>query len=451
MAAIFAGHLAQTEILLSMKFEEIQITTDASGHCLNSTQCFSPDDQWIVYDGRNDDTQIGSTAVIAMVNTLTGEIRQLYAAKDQTEYGPGVGAATFSPAHNRVLFIHGIRNASAQNPYSITRRTGVAVDIESPGSPIFMDARNVREPFTNGALRGGTHAHTWSGDGEWISFTYNDHVVAQAAKTDKNIRDLRTIGIMIPGKKVFVPENGMENNNGNMFSIVVAAVKENPSHGSDEVEKAFDETWIGQNGYRKSDGSWQNRAIAYQGNVRDENGQLKTEIFVVDIPDDILKNAELMEWNATSYHRLSPPPGLLHRRVSYTRKGLTDKPRHWLRSDEEGSRIGFLAEDENGFIQLFAISPNGGIPEQLTAFDFSIQGPFNFSPDGQQIAYIADNSVFITEVNSLEARRITQRSDDASKPVGAVNWSNNGMMLCYNRYVDSDRGRFLQIILVKPE
>lgn len=451
MAAIFADHLSQTETLLSMKFEEIQITTDASGHCLNSTQCFSPDDQWIVYDGRNDDTQIGSTAVIAMVNTFTGEIRQLYKTTGQTEHGPGVGAATFSPARNRVLFIHGIRNASAQNPYSITRRTGVAVDIESPGLPVFMDARDVREPFTNGALRGGTHAHTWSGDGEWISFTYNDHVVEQAAKTDSSIRDLRTIGIMIPGKKVFVPENGMENNNGNMFSVVAAAVTENPSPGSEEIEKAFDETWIGKNGYRKSDGSWQNRAIAYQGNLRDENGQLKTEIFVVDIPDDIFKNAELMQSEMPSTQRLSPPSGLIHRKITYTRKGLTDKPRHWLRSDNAGTRIAFLAEDENGFIQLFTISPNGGNPEQLTDFKFSIQGPFNFSPDGQRIAYIADNSVFITEVNSLKTTRITERSDDASKPVGAVNWSNSGTVLCYNRYIENGSGKFLQIILLKAQ
>ncbi|MBO9659703.1 MAG: DUF3748 domain-containing protein [Chitinophagaceae bacterium] len=434
-----------------MKFEEIQITHDPNGHCLNSTQCFSPDDQWIVYDGRNDDAQIGSSAIIAMVNTSTGEIRELYKTTDQTEYGPGVGAATFSPTRNRVLFIHGIRNASAQNPYSITRRTGVAVDIESPGLPIFMDARNVSQPFTNGALRGGTHAHTWSGDGEWISFTYNDYVVEQAAKTDNSIRDLRTIGIMIPGRKVFVPENGMENNNGNMFSLVVATVKENPLPGSEEIEKAFDETWIGKNGYRKSDGTWQNKAIAYQGNLRDENGQLKTEIFVVDIPDNILIDTGSMQWKTTSDQRLSPPPGLIYRRITYTTKGLTDKPRHWLRSDDAGERIAFLAEDEKRVIQLFTISPNGGNPEQLTDSEFSIQGPFNFSPDGQRIAYIADNSVFITEVNSLKTVRITERFNDASKPVGAVNWSNSGTMLCYNRYIECGSGKFLQIILLKTQ
>jgi hypothetical protein len=431
-----------------MKFEEIQLTTDAAGHCLNSTQCFSSDDQWIVFDGRNDDTKIASTPTISIVNTISGEIRQVYQTSNQTGYGPGVGAATFSPAANRVLFIHGIRNASAEYPYSMTRRTGVAVGIDVPQTPVFMDARNILFPFTNGALRGGTHAHTWTGDGQWISFTYNDYLLEQAGKTNDTIKDLRTIGIMIPGK-VIVPANGFENNNGEMFSLLVATVTATPVKGSNEIEKAFDETWIGSNGYRKPDGCWQRRAIAYQGNLRDENGNLKTEIFVVDIPDDILRDAESMVYHATPELPLPIPPGLVHQRISYTEKGVSDSPRHWLRSDPDGSLIAFLSEDEKGFVQLFCISPNGGEPEQLTRFTFSIQGPFNFSPDGRFIAYVADNSVFLTDIFTLQSSRITERSGDESKPVGAVNWSYDGAMLCYNRYVEVNGERYLQIFLLK--
>ncbi|MCG2613679.1 DUF3748 domain-containing protein [Terrimonas sp. NA20] len=431
-----------------MEMEELQLTNDACGHCINSTQCFSRDGDWIVYDGRNDDTQIASTGTISIVNTGSGEIRKIYQTSDQTEYGPGVGAATFSPVMDRVLFIHGIRNASAQHPYSMTRRTGVAVDTDSPGVPVFMDARNIVAPFTNGALRGGTHAHTWTGDGEWISFTYNDHVIEQIQKSNSAIKDLRTIGIMVPGR-VIVPVNGMENNNGEMFSMLIAEVTENPAHGSAQMEKAFDETWIGSNGYRRTDGSWQKRAIAYQGNLRNDKGNLKTEIFIVDIPDDILQQAASMSFHPTTGSRLAIPPGLTHRRISFTANGVTDSPRHWLRSSADGSRIAFLAEDKRGHIQLFCISPNGGIPEQLTNFDFSIQGPFNFSSDGRFIAYIADNSVFITELSTATALRVTQRTDDRSKPVGAVNWSYDGSMLCYNRYVEMNGDNFLQIFLLK--
>lgn len=430
-----------------MKFEEIQLTNDASGHCINSTQCFSPDDQWIVYDGRNDDSLIGSTGRIAMVNTSTGEIKVLYETVNQTQYGPGVGAATFSPVANRVLFIHGIRNASAENPYGMTRRTGVAIDLAKPGVPVFMDARDIVPPFTNGALRGGTHAHTWTADGEWISYTYNDRVLEQASKTDASIKDLRTIGIMVPGKKVKAPVNGMENNDGEMFSLLVAAVKEHPQPGSDEIEKAFDETWIGSKGYRKKDGSWQHRAIAYQGNIRDENGELKTEIFVVDIPDDVLQLADNTSLQGTEKTRPGVPVGLSHRRISFTKKGVSGKPRHWLRSSPDGSRIAFLAEDEKGLIQLFTISPNGGDPDQLTGFDFSIEGPVNFSPDGRYISYVADNSVFITELDSSKSYRLTGKSNE--RVVGAVVWGNSGSMLCYNKYVESEGEMFLQVFILK--
>lgn len=68
---------------------------DSGGHTINNTQCFSPDDQWIVYDTRNNDTMIASTGDISMVNTQTGVIRKLYHTKHQTQW-PGVGAATFS-------------------------------------------------------------------------------------------------------------------------------------------------------------------------------------------------------------------------------------------------------------------------------------------------------------------------------------------------------------------
>ena len=70
------------------KFEIMQLTHDNSGHTIHNTQCFSPDDQWIVYDTRNNDTMISSTGNISMVNTRSGEIRDLYHTKHQTKYGP---------------------------------------------------------------------------------------------------------------------------------------------------------------------------------------------------------------------------------------------------------------------------------------------------------------------------------------------------------------------------
>src|SRR5690606_8500083 len=235
----------------------------------------SPDGKWIVYDTRNDDSKIGSTSTIEMVNIETGEIKELYRTENQTQFGPGVGAATFSPVDHKVIFIQGVRNASEKNPYGFTRRTGVAVEVRNPGKAIYMDARDIQEPFTPGALRGGTHAHSWSGDGEMICFTYNDYVIEQLSKKDSSVQDLRTVGVMFP-KKVQVQDDGsLENNSGEMFSVIVSDVTEHPKPNTDEIDKAFDECWIGTNGYIKADGSRQKRAIAVQGNTKDEQGNTK--------------------------------------------------------------------------------------------------------------------------------------------------------------------------------
>lgn len=429
----------------------LQLTRDNSGHTIHNTQCFSPDGQWIVFDTRNNDALIQSTGSISMVNAHTGEIRELYHTKHQTIYGPGVGAATFSPTDNRVIFIHGIRNADKNNPYGFTRRTGVAVDIAKPLHPVFMDARDITPPFTPGALRGGTHAHNWSGDGKWISFTYNDFIISQLEKNDSSLKDLRTVGVMIPGHIVYVSDDASpENNSGDMFSVVVAKVTENPQPGSDEIDKAFDEGWIGVEGYRKSDGSWQRRALAFQGEVVNADGTKKAEVFVADLPDDLTKANPGQPLEGTNSSRLNVPAGVTQRRITHSVNGIQG-PRHWLRCTPDGNLIAFLSKDKNGVIQVFGISPNGGKITQLTSNHYSVQGPFSISPDGKHLAYLADNTVFITDIKTGESKRLTPRYSDEEPVGGSVVWSNDGSMLAFNKYVKDDKTDelFLQIFLIK--
>jgi hypothetical protein len=432
-----------------MEFIERQLTFTDNGHTIHHMQVFSPDDQWIAYDRRNDDTKIASTGSIEMVNTNTKEIVVLYKVSGQTDDGPGVGAVTFSPTANRVLFIHGIRNSNKLKPYGFTRRTGVAVDINRPNQPLFMDARNVLWPFTAGALRGGTHAHSWSGDGEWISFTYNDYIMEQLAKNDATFSDLRTVGVMVRGK-VDVPEDrDMENNSGHCFATVVARVTDKPRIGSDEINKAFDEGWIGHQGYQGADGVWQRKAIAFQGNVLNEAGKQITEIFVLDLPENISVPADKNDpLQGTAEKRPGVPKGVRQRRLTYTEKGVIG-PRHWLRSTRKGDLIAFLSADAQGIIQVFGISPNGGVIKQLTNNPFSITGPFNFSPDDMYIAYPAENSIFITNWTKGETFCITPRFSEKEKPVGAPVWSNSGAQIAYNRYVQQKSRSFLQIFLLE--
>lgn len=431
-----------------MKFTEVQLTNGTYGHFLNSTQVFSPNDEWIVYDTRNADGGIGETPEIQMVHVETGEVKSLYKTEGQTPYGPGVGAVTFSPNENLVLFIHGIRNADSASPYGFARRTAVGIKTDEPQHPIFFDARQVAEPFVPGALRGGTHAYSWSGDGKWICFTYNDYVMEQLAKKDSTVKDLRTIAVMAPGKVQVPADSSLENNTGEMFAAVVATVVENPKPGSDEIDKAFDEGWVGKKGYKKADGTWQNRAVAFQGNVRNENNETVAEVFITDIPDDITKAATGKPLEGTATSRPNVPEGVVQRRITHTKTGVQGA-RHWLKSTSDGERIFFLVKDSVGFIQVASVSPNGGAVKQVTKNNFSIVGPINISPDDRYISYVADNSVFITDIAIGTSHRLTEKVEDASAPLGAAIWNNKGDMIAVNRRVQTEGKTYMQISILR--
>ena len=431
----------------SMTATEIQLTSDRKGHTLHNTQVFSPDDTWIVYDSRNIDSAIASTNTISMVNVDTKEIKKLYETESPTQYGPGVGAATFSPTEDKIIFIHGVRNSSKDKPYGITRRTGVGISVLNPFQPYFMDARDITPPFTPGALRGGTHAHSWSGDGKWISFTYNDYIIEKLSIIDSSIVDRRTVGVMIP-KKVSIEDDGTnENNSGEMFSVVVAEITEKPTWGTDEIDRAFDEGWIGKNGYQKLDGTRQEKAIAFQGDTRNREGKTITELFVLELPFDLKVAQPNKRLEGTVNTRPNVPKGVVQRRVTYSKKGVLG-PRHWLRTTADGGLIAFLSEDDSGYVQIYAISPQGGESTQLTKNHSSVQGSFHFSPDGRYIAYPADDDLFVTNILTGKTDRLTNLKLSNTRPIGAPVWSNQGDKIAYNRYVKSGNDEFLQIFVL---
>lgn len=428
--------------------QEEQLTTDNYGHMLNSIQVFSPDDEWVVYDTRNDQTHISRTCCLEMVNIHTGESVKLYKAPGQSIHGPGVGAAAWHPVENKIIFIHGLLNCDESNPYSFTRRFGALLETSSPFSIKPAEARAIDEPLVPGALRGGTHAHSWSGDGQWISFTYNDFLLEQIEKGSGRLKDLRTIGVMAPVKQVKIEEETAENFSGDYFSVVAATVTENPRPGSDEIERAFDECWIGTEGYIKKDGSRQKRAIAFQGHVRTSEGSLLTEIFVADIPENVEVPAKDQLLQGTVDTRPTVPSGLTQRRVTFTENrkfpGIQG-PRCWLRSSPDGSLLYFPMKDEEGIVQVFEVSVHGGEVRKVTALPAPLQAQFNLSADGSSIALIADNSIWVADVSAGTAVRLTERTNDADAPVLAVNWNHKGDMLVYNRYAGSQNERYLQI------
>ena len=434
--------------------QEQQLSFGEEGHYLHTTQVFSPDDQWIAFDNRNNDSDIARTCCVGLVHTSSKEIRVLYQTTGQTEHGPGVGGVTFSPVEPMVLFIHGLQNCDRDRPYGFSRRTGVGIHLSHPGKPIFMDARDVIPPFTPGALRGGTHAHTWSGDGQWISFTYNDDVMTSLEK--KGIpgkMDLRMVGVMAPYGPVRVPQDGLgESLDGNLYSVVVSRVTESPAPGSNQIDRAYSDGWVGKQGYRKEDGSWQKRAVAFLGDTRDEQGRKLTEVFVADIPEDVRREGKVEPLAGRENERPFPPEGTFQRKLTYTAHNTypgVQGPRHWLRSAPDGSMIYFLMKDDKGIVQVCGVSPRGGEIRQLTRNEFPVETTFSVSPDGKFLAYGFNQQVYLTEIASGKTKAVSPKPAQGMTTLKSICWSNDGTMLAYNRTVAEADSSYVQVFLLK--
>lgn len=421
---------------MNVKYQIQHITKSDFGHIIHHNNVFSLDNKWIVYDGRLDDSKIGETSTIGVVNIETGEERIMYKTENQTQFGPGVGAVSFSPITNDVIFIHGLYSANQGKPYSVSRRVGVGVDIDFPNRIFHYDARDVVAPFVPGSLRGGTHSHCWCGDGRLISFTYNDEFVDP---------DLRVVGVMIPADSDIIVDSVDGNNNGRMYSAIVADVVRNPKIDSDEINKAFDECWVGTNGYLDSAGLHHPYAIAYQGNTLNSKGEVITEIFIVDI-DETKISADRSAVGVEG-ERPHVPNGVRSFRLSRTLKGLSDL-RHWLRSSADGQFIYALAKDDKCRNQIISCRTNSGEYQYLTDFDFSISSPINIDYKGEQVAFFADNKMYLYSLLHKKLTCLVDYNSSGIVLIGAPVFSRDNTLLAFNHVVENDDTARVQISIV---
>lgn len=428
---------------------EKQLTRNPGGHILTNVGVWSPDGVWVVYDTRSDpagDVFDGST--IEMVNVQTEEVKALYESRN----GAHCGVATFSPVASRVVFIQGPERPTPDWQYGPTHRQGLIVDAAHPGQAGNLEARDLTPPFTPGALRGGSHVHVFSGDGAWVSFTYEDHVLSafQTETPDHEI-NLRNIGVSVPFGPVPVKKSHSRNHDGKFFSVLVTRAKAHPKPGSDEITKAFEEGWVGTNGYARPDGRRQQRALAFQGQVLTPRGEAISEVFIVDLNQDLTIPGE-GPLAGTEKRRPSPPKGTAQRRLTFTAErrypGLQG-PRHWLRSSPDGSRIAFLMKDDAGIVQLWTVSPNGGAPVQMTRNALSIASAFTWSPDGLAIGHVIDNSLGLTNARTGRTTRLTPRSEEARGPrPEACVFSPDGGKIAFVRRLASGEREYNQICAV---
>jgi len=412
---------------------EKQVTSRDKGHILTNIGVWSPDSKWLIYDLRVQGDVFDETR-IERINIDSGDVEVLYESINSA----CCGVVTCSPVEDKVVFIHGPENPTTEWEYGAYHRKGMVVDINNPGKGVIADARDLTEPLTPGALRGGTHVHVFSGDGQWISFTYEDALLA-VNKEEKDGRhvNLRNVGVCVPAGPVKVDKGHPRNHDGAYFTVLVSKTTANPRPNSDEISKAFSDAWVGTEGYAKEDGTSQKKAIAFQGNVKNAKGDSIAEVFIVDLPDDMTKAVPRQPLEGTMTTRPNPPAGVVQRRLTFTadRKypGLQG-PRHWLRSSPDGEQIAFLMKDDDGIVQLWTVSPKGGEPRQITRNQWDLQSAFSWSPDGRSVAYVMDNSVFVTDVATGESRRLTERSDDETAPTHhCCVFSPDGTKIAYMR------------------
>jgi hypothetical protein len=426
---------------------ERQVTCAAHGHMLTNAAVWSSDSRWIVYDTRSTpDGSVFDGTRIERVEVDSGRIELLYESRN----GACCGVVTASPVDDGVVFIVGPEQPTADWQYGPAHRQGAIVRASQPGVIEPLDARDLVPPFTAGALRGGSHVHVFSPDGRLVSFTYEDAVLDASpesgpGETAPRENNLRGIGVSVCGKPVQVSPTHLRNHDGTAFSVLVTRLTDEPTPGSGEISKAFEEAWIGTDGYLRPDGTRQRYALAFQGHVVVHDaaiGGLRTvsEVFVCDLPDDPAAFAVAGEQPlaGTAMLRPSPPRGVTQRRLTFTvdrsHPGI-EGPRHWLRSSPDGSRIAFLMRDDLGIVQLFTVSPNGGRLVQVTRDEWNVASSFGWSPDGRRVAYVADASVFVVDVASSASTRLTDRTIAAPLRPEACVFSPDGRRIAFMRSV----------------
>ena len=443
LVAVYVSVLLGVGSLQSQNYPvERQLTNAPHGHLLTNIGAWSPDSAWLAYDTRGSlDGSVFNGQTIQRVHVATGQVDTLY----RSVHGAHCGVVTYHPFLDQVVFILGPEDPTENWQYGPSHRQGVIVDCNNPGFGAPLDARDLVPNFTRGALRGGTHVHTFSSDGKLVASTYEDALLdklsSAPAPVPSHEKNLRGISISIMDVPVRVPMTHPRNHSGCSFTVLATKLTDNPTPGSDEIMRACEEGWIGVSGYVREDGTRQRYALAFQGTVMGRNGQPVVELFVLDLPEQIdqLMQAE-GSITGTATTRPTPPTSCRQRRVTFTEDqsypGIASQPRHWIRSTPDGSNLLFLARDPEGVVQLYCVSPNGGKIRQVTRDAHSVASAFSVSPDGSQAAYVSDGSIFTVDIASSRSTRLTKSTPQNPPRPEACLFSPDGSKIAFIRTIE---------------
>lgn len=426
-----------------------QITHDPKNHSLDNNDNFSPDDRFLVYDTRENEGAIQNSISIEKVEIATGKIDMIYRAPDAVkDRGPGVGAVSFHPVEDRVIFIHGPFTSTGL-VYDQACRFGAMVPASGKVAMQPADARDVTSPFTPGALRGGTHRHEFSGNGEWIGFTYNDAIMKARGV------DLRTIGVTRLGTPVTpdaATDSAPGNHDGAGFSVLVVHVVPEPQPGSDEISRAAEDSWVGAQGYVKPDGSRQH-ARAFIGDTRDAQGRLLREVYLVDIPSVLTQPGPLGPLAGTLDAFPAPPAGAAQRRLTHTEHRPHPGCFGIVRADPQGRWIAFLANDDAGARQIFLVSPLGGEMIQFSSIPGGVRFAPRWLPSGKAVVTVSEDHhlVAVCTVPGEHFGKSVSLYDGGEAAPYALVVSHDGKTIAFNRDIPQAGVAYRQIFVLPYE
>jgi len=404
-----------------------QLTFAPRYHQLTNTRTWTPDGQWLVFDVRPSGASFtGET--IERVNIHSGETEVVYRATD----GAHVGVVTVHPHEERYVFIHGPENPDASWHYDFHHRRGVVTHQSETRN---LDAMDITPPFMPGALRGGSHVHVYSPNGEYVSFTYNDHVLHELDPA----LDLRNVGVAAPFGPVTPFGHHPREYAGSHWCVLVSKTTPAPKPGSDEINRAYEEGWAG------------NDRLAFIGDTLSLSGEKIPELFIVDLPkgESGWKQAGDVPLCGSESIMPAPPAGVVQRRLTFTHDrafpGLVNTPRHWVRCNPQGETIAFLMRDEAGVVQLWLIAPDGSGLRQLTQCN-GIQSAFNWHPSGKWLGFVLEDRIAVCDAQSGEIRFLTTHHENP--PSGdAIVFSPTGEHLAWMQ----ETGGYRQLWMVSTE
>jgi hypothetical protein len=418
--------------IITVPMKEKQISITHKMHSLDNNDNFSPNDKFLCYDTRGTvfNQDIANCKSIEKIELATGSEIVLYEPESVTgEQGaPGVGAASWHPSENKVIFMHGplLNEVKARGYYGIRNRTGVEVSTDGLGKITKVDMRDIApdRPTTSGAQRGSTHRHEYTQDGNRIGFTYDDYLMQNYD---------RTIGYMEVNDAV--PEGYTH-----YFSVLLKPAEKGKSKAG-EIERAYGDSWVDPTGSMR----------AFIGKVRTKNGvDYSTDLFVADIPDGTdITTAH----SGDKVHFPEPPAGIKIRRLTHSGnvEGI-------VRGSFNGKNIGYLSKDENGFMQVFIINSQGSDlsldnskqPKQLSTFSTNASA-LRWHPKKNWVFAIVDGNIaaLCAEPGNQFGKAVMLTDDQQIRSELVV--SHHGNSLAYNiqKKQGKDNVNFKQIFILE--